>query len=92
MKTFKAADIFQPTPESEYSDGNKSTVTGWLRELFLYNPEEALPPTDKQFAEYERRIAKLMKLTKCKCYTDLFNWEEKTSPEKAATVLNKVIK
>ncbi len=89
----KTSDILV-RPEAEYRIGDKASLIGWLRELFLYgSPEiEYRQTTNTDRKDYNEAVKSLRKHANLTKYSDLHQFEEKVTAKKAVLLLNKIIK
>jgi hypothetical protein len=85
--------ILRPTATSEFEEGDKKTILGWLQELYLYTEDDKgyVDPKPTRLT-YNKAITLLRKHAKLGKDSDLLSFEEKTTETKAATLLNQVIK
>jgi len=81
-------------PETEYRIGDKASLVGWLRELFLYGPPdfEYSQTSTKDRKDYTNAVHTLKKYAKLSKRDDIHDFEEKITARKAVTLLNKTIK
>ena len=89
----KTSDILVK-PTGEYRVGERASLIGWLKELFLFGPPdvEYWQTSAKDQREYGKAVDILRKHARLTRHDDLHDFEEKITAKKAATLLNKTIK
>ena len=95
MKISKNQILIPNDTDTDFCTDNKCTVIGWLQKIYLYpeDNEGYIPVNSTQHRkQYDKAISVLRKLSGSKTMLDLFSWECKTTPTKAASILNKIIK
>ena len=89
----KVSDILVK-PTGEYRVGNKASLIGWLKELFLFGPPdvEYWTTSTGERNDYAKAVDILRKHARITRRDDLHDFEEKITAKKAVTLLNKTIK
>lgn len=90
---FTKDDIHIPKMGDGYTHGDKKTPIGWLLDAFY--PEDNNKDYGSQgqhIADYHQVQKALMEQLKFKGFYQLLEWEETTTPTKAASALNKLFK
>jgi len=73
----------------DYEDGDKKTVVGWLKYLFLWKEDEGYSSTSAQdYKDYQRVESKLRAIIGVS-KMDLHEWEDSTPLKRQISVLNK---
>lgn len=89
IPTFKPDDIL--IDDIEYRKGNKATIVGWLKELFLYGDESIayinVSVQDRQ--DYGNAISMFKSANSIPRSVDLHDWEDEQSITKQCKALNK---
>jgi hypothetical protein len=95
VPVFTVDDIIEP-PATEYEEGDKKSMVGWLKHLFLYYtcPDD---PDCVQIRQEDRKdYKKVLDMVRKECTigikTSVEEWEETASRKKQAAVLNVVRK
>jgi hypothetical protein len=95
VPVFTVDDIIEP-PATEYEEGDKKSMVGWLKHLFLYYICEDDPDCVQIRQEDRKDYKKVLDIVRKECTigkTDsLESWEETASRKKQAAVLNTVRK
>ena len=89
----KTSDILVK-PTGEYRVGERASLIGWLKELFLFGPPdvEYWQTSAKDRKDYEKAVDILRKHARVTRWDDLHDLEEKITAKKAVKILNKIIK
>lgn len=89
---FTVNDILTP-PSKEYEYGEKRTVIGWLKHLFLYYNPDGNPdlimirPEDRK--DYEKALDIFCRESKIKA-SGLHDWEDRHSRKQQCAALNRL--
>lgn len=92
---FTYNDILEP-PASEYAEGDKKTMVGWLKDLILFHTCEdnadclQVRPEDRK--DYEKALDIVRKECKMGARDSIDEWEETATRKRQAAVLNVVRK
>ena len=91
---FKSADMLTgKAAEQSYREGDKATILGHLKEMFLFGDDpEYIEITAERRKKYNKAIDILRRIAKISGKVDLETWETTLKPGQAAKLLNQIIK
>jgi len=95
VPVFTYNDIIEP-PAVDYEVGDKKTMVGWLKHIFLYHTCEDNPdcmqirPEDRK--DYEKAVDIARKECKIGSKASMEEWEDSATRKRQAAVLNAVRK
>ena len=91
VPVFEKSDILNPSL-NEYKIKNKCTVSGWLKYLFLFPPEDGdyyVAPSKQDRKDYTEALKKFREVNSVHKSEEIEEWEEDKSIAKSVEALNK---
>lgn len=84
-------DNVLPMNSPEYRVGDKATVVGWLKELYLYGAPDAefIQITEQDRRDYDKAVKVFKQVNNLGVHKDLHDYEDETSLAKQVKALNK---
>lgn len=92
VPVFRPKDIL--VNHSQYRVGRKATISGWVRELFLYGTDvegdmESL--SEKDWKDLETAIKAVSIAAGMNKHSSIIFWEDQLTPKQGAKILNKAM-